>query len=72
MAHLIYQGDQSSSYDHGTGTGLVGKVMGPDARGIYMVVTDAVYDAETDTTVATFRRMPHPEDVLAMNLEGPA
>jgi hypothetical protein len=45
-----YLGDRTGHYDHGRGTGLVGKVVGPNVNGQWFVVVGASYDDETDTT----------------------
>lgn len=62
---MHYAGNRAQPYDHARGTGLVGKVMGPDADGEYLHCTDATYDPETDTTTAEFAMLIHPERAMA-------
>jgi hypothetical protein len=59
-----YRGDRAQPYDHTTGQGLVGKVVGPNVDGQYMVCTDAHYDPATDKTTAQFQAIVHPETAL--------
>lgn len=59
-----YSGDRSAVYDQATGAGLVGKVIGPNARRQWFVVTEANYDAETDTTYVTAELLRRPEGLL--------
>ena len=61
---MKYRGDRSSGYLHAAGTGLVGKVMGPNVQGDYFVVTEARYDAAQDITFATVERLRRPEALL--------
>lgn len=61
---LKYRGDQTGTYDHRTRTGLVGKVIGPDAGGAYRVISAAAYDAENDVTLAETSVLVHPEHVF--------
>jgi len=62
---LHYRGDRSAVYDPQRRTGLIGKVMGPDVDGQYLVCTDAAYDPETDVTTAEVQMVLHPEARLA-------
>lgn len=61
---LKYRGDHRGQYDHAAKTGLVGKVIGPDAGGAYRVITGAEYDAEHDVTLATTELLVHPSRVF--------
>lgn len=66
---LKYSGDQTQSYDHGDGTGLVGKVVGPNHKGEWFVITSARYDEPTDTTYADAEPLPSPDYFLNKHLE---
>lgn len=61
---LKYTGDCSGDYDRARGTGLVGKVIGPTQRG-FVIVTEAVYDAELNVTLAKTEPVMHPARRLA-------
>lgn len=65
MPQFKYAGDRSADYHHDTGTGLVGKVMGPNLEGQYFVVTSAEYDAESDQTIAHAELLLDPRRRLA-------
>jgi hypothetical protein len=62
---LKYRGDRTGSYDRGRGTGLVGKVVGPDARGHFRVITGAIYDEASDITTCDSEALVDPAAVLA-------
>lgn len=64
MPQIRYRGDRTGGYVHAVGTGLVGKVVGPTHAGAWFVITEASYDADTDTTFATAEQLRRPEDVL--------
>lgn len=64
MPEIKYRGDRTEPYTHAAGTGLIGKVLGPNHNGQYFVVTEANYDAEADVTFATAMLLRRPEDVL--------
>lgn len=61
---LKYQGDCSGQYDHATGAGLVGKIIGPTPKG-YLRVVEATYDAELDQTFAKTECLVSPTAALA-------
>ena len=60
-----YQGDVSGPYDHARKTGMVGKVFGPDASGVYRIVTEATYDSDLDATIVTSAILLDPAAALA-------
>lgn len=60
---VSYSGEHTSTYDHETGLGLVGKVLGPNRRQEWFVITEAHYDTETDTTHATAELLGRPKDL---------
>lgn len=64
MKTVSYAGNRTGDYDHETGKGLVGKVLGPGYDGLQYLVADAVYDPETDRTRATLQPMRDPYGFL--------
>jgi len=65
---ITYSGDCSAPYSRQDRTGLVGKVLGPNAAGRWFLITDAAYDVETDTTHATAEPILDPEVALRRSL----
>lgn len=61
---MKFRGDRVADFDKDTGNGLVGKVVGPNVNGQYFVITQASYDAESDTTFAEAQALPDPRQVL--------
>lgn len=61
---LKYRGDHTGQYDHASRTGLLGKVIGPDAGGSYRVISATSYDAENDVTLAETTVIVHPAKVF--------
>lgn len=62
--HLKYRGDRTQPYRHNRRVGLIGKVVGPNQRGEWLIVTEATYDPEQDVTFATAERILSPEHAL--------
>lgn len=67
---MKFSGDRSGPYSKQAGTGLVGKVIGPNLQGQWFLVTDASYDAETDTTFTTVEPILDPVTQLQRNQGG--
>lgn len=61
LKRLNYRGDHTETYDHASGTGLIGKVVGPNADGQWYVVLDAEYDPLTDRTTAELQAIVSPD-----------
>lgn len=57
---LKYRGDRTATYDHGTGTGVLGKIVGPNLKGQWFAVVDAQYDAAEDLTYARLVQIQSP------------
>lgn len=62
---LTYAGDRSAPFDPATGSGSVGKVVGPSRRNAWHRCTGASYDPETDRTILTYEQIEHPARALA-------
>lgn len=61
---MKFRGDQSAEYSKRTGSGTIGKVVGPNMLGQYFVIMEATYDAETDTTYVETQLLPDPRQAL--------
>lgn len=70
MKTLTYRGDRTGQYDHGRGTGLVGKVVGPNLRHRWFLIVGATYDPETDRTTCTLERVIDPERAYERMVSG--
>lgn len=68
MPQIRYRGDRTGAYRHSGGTGLVGKVLGPDLNGRWHVVISATYDGDADTTSALTQQIRQPAAALDANL----
>lgn len=64
-----YGGDVTQPYDPATGTGLIGKTVGPNHAGQWFVIVAASYDEATDTTHADAELLPSPDWLLNKHLE---
>lgn len=60
MPYVSYKGDRTAPYTHKSGSGLLGKVIGPNRAGRWFIVTDATYDETLDRTLATLAELKAP------------
>lgn len=61
MPKMHYRGDQTADFSRDTRTGLVGRVLGPNAKGQWFVIVSASYDPDSDTTYADAEAILSPE-----------
>lgn len=66
---MRYRGNRVKPYDHVSGSGLLGKVIGPTFRGQWFRVIDAKYDAESDITTTAMEEILPPEHALKLSQE---
>lgn len=61
---LKYRGNHTAPYDAESGTGLLGKVIGPDLNGRYFAVDHVEYDADIDRTRAYLIQLIPPQQAF--------